>query len=103
MMEYNYLKKVGMTSNNNINKICQSCGKPINKPDEYGKNSDGSQNNDYCGYCFRDGNFTNPNITMEYMIDIAAILTANVLNISEKEAIEKTKITIPKLKRWQSK
>ena len=39
MMEYNYLKKVGMTSNNNVNNICQSCGKPINKPDEYGKNS----------------------------------------------------------------
>ena len=103
MMEYNYLKKVGMTSNNNVNNICQSCGKPINKPEEYGKNADGSQNNDYCGYCFKDGNFTNPNITMKYMIDITAILTTSVLNISEKETIEKTKITIPKLKRWQSK
>ena len=92
-----------MTSNNNANKSCQSCGKPINKTEEYGKNADGSQNSDYCGYCFKDGNFTNPNITMEHMIDIAAILTANVLNISEKEAIEKTKITIPKLKRWQNK
>ena len=102
-MEYNYLKKVGMTSNNNVNTICQSCGKPINKPEEYGKNADGSQNNDYCGYCFKDGNFTNPNITMENMIDITAILTASVLNISEKEAIEKTRITIPKLKRWQRK
>ena len=102
-MEYNYLKKVGMTSNNNVNNICQSCGKPVNKSEEYGKNADGSQNNDYCGYCFKDGNFTNPNITMENMIDITAILTASVLNISEKEAIEKTKVTIPRLKRWESK
>ncbi len=90
-----------MTSNDKDSAICQSCGKPIGKTDEFGKNADGSSNKDYCGFCFKDGNFTNPNITMDYMIEISAILMAAMMNISEKEAKEKTAAVIPRLKRWK--
>lgn len=92
-----------MTSYDKNNAICQSCGKPILKPEDFGKNADGNMNSDYCGFCFKDGNFTNPNITKEYMIEISAILMAAMMNISEKEAKEKTAAVIPGLKRWKNK
>ncbi len=91
-----------MTSYDRNNAICQSCGKPISKPEDFGENADGSKNSDYCGFCFKDGNFSNPNITQEYMIEISAILMASMMNISEKEAKEKTSAIIPGLKRWKN-
>lgn len=83
------------------NQNCQSCGKPISGPEDFGTNADGNKNDDYCVYCFKGGNFVNPNITMEQMIDIAAVLMAALMNITEKDAKGKAKIAIPKLKRWQ--
>lgn len=83
--------------------ICQSCGKPIHKPEDFGTNTDGSKNSDYCVYCFKNGKLTNPHITMDQMIDIAAVLMATFMKISEKEGKEKAKIKIPKLKRWLNK
>ena len=36
-------------------KICQSCGMPLNNKEELGTNKDGSINDDYCKYCYKDG------------------------------------------------
>jgi len=79
---------------------CQSCGKPINRSDDFGTNADGSKSSDYCNYCFKSGNFTYPNITMEQMIEIAASLMVTLTSMSENESKEKAKTSIPKLKRW---
>ena len=41
------------------NKFCQSCGMPLKKdPMHGGTNSDGSQNEMYCSYCYQNGAFT---------------------------------------------
>lgn len=41
------------------NTICQSCGIPLKKdPNHGGTNTDGTTNNEYCGYCYKDGKFT---------------------------------------------
>ena len=46
--------------------FCQSCGMPLT--DEIlGTNADGSKNEDYCIYCYRDGKFLQ-DCTMEEMI-----------------------------------
>ena len=37
-------------------KFCQSCGMPLTD-DVLGTNSDGSKNEDYCMYCYRNGKF----------------------------------------------
>ena len=37
-------------------KFCQSCGMPLNEH-VLGTNSDGSKNEDYCMYCYKDGKF----------------------------------------------
>lgn len=47
--------------------LCQSCGMPLT--DELlGTNSDGSKNDEYCIYCYKDGAFTG-DFTMEEMAE----------------------------------
>jgi len=50
------------------NKNCQSCGMPMNKdPKKGGTNSDGTKNLKYCSYCYENGDFTQPDITVDEM------------------------------------
>ena len=37
-------------------KFCQSCGMPLTD-EVLGTNADGSKNEDYCMYCYKDGKF----------------------------------------------
>ena len=37
-------------------KFCQSCGMPLTE-EVLGTNADGSKNEDYCMYCYKDGKF----------------------------------------------
>jgi hypothetical protein len=46
------------------NLICQSCGMPMESKEIHGTNNDGSNNEEYCIYCYQKGNFTSPNVTM---------------------------------------
>ncbi len=79
--------------------FCQSCAMPLQRPKDFGTNADGSQNREYCHYCFQNGKFTEPNITMEQMIEkCASIMTQ--MKIPEAQ-IEQTKTFIPMLKRWK--
>lgn len=85
-------------------KICQSCGMPLGDPDMKGTHADGSKNEDYCIYCYRDGAFTSE-CTMEQMIDHCARFVDDFnrdsgLQLSEAEAVEKMKLYFPTLKRW---
>jgi hypothetical protein len=49
--------------------FCQSCGMPLSK-DEHGggTESDGTRTTTYCSHCYREGKFTEPNLTLEKMI-----------------------------------
>lgn len=80
--------------------FCQSCGMPMENPDCFGTNVDRTQNNDYCCHCFYNGEFTNPNITMEEMIDLAVSIMVDKVKISEKKARQISGSFIPTLKRW---
>jgi len=80
--------------------FCQSCGMPMTKPEEFGKNADDSQNNEYCCYCFQNGGFTQYNITMEQMIDKVAGMMAKMQGMPLEKAKEMAQALIPKLKRW---
>lgn len=48
--------------------FCQSCGMPLDNHEDIATNKDGSPNSDYCKYCFADGAFTAPEMTMDEMI-----------------------------------
>jgi len=49
-------------------KNCQSCGRTKKKhPKNGGTNSDGTKNLMYCSYCYENGAFTQPDITVDEM------------------------------------
>ena len=47
---------------------CQSCGMPLKgDPKGGGTNADGTLSQDYCSYCYVDGGFVNPSMTVDQM------------------------------------
>ena len=66
----------------------------------FGTNADGSKNEDYCMYCFKDGEFTS-DMTMEEMIAFCSEKMVEVhpeMNI--EEASKMMNEVFPQLKRW---
>ena len=57
-------------------KFCQSCGMPLTN-EVLGTNADGSKNEDYCMYCYKDGKFLQ-DCTMEEMIEHCAQFVSEV-------------------------
>lgn len=74
---------------------------PMGKAEDFGKNADGSQCDDYCHFCFQNGAFTEPNTSMEQMIDKVAGFLVTKMNMPEVQAKDMAKGNIPNLKRWQ--
>jgi len=49
-------------------KFCQSCGLPLKKdPGHGGTEADGLKSPKYCSYCFTDGKFKTPDMTVGEM------------------------------------
>ncbi len=85
-------------------KFCQSCGMPLTD-DNKGTNADGTPNEDYCIYCYKDGKFTQ-DMTMEQMIDHCAQFTDEInkqsgQNLTKEQAKEMMRQFFPHLKRWK--
>lgn len=84
-------------------KICQSCGMPLT--DELlGTNADGSKNEDYCIYCYKDGAFTG-DFTMEEMAEYCSMFVENYnkntgLDLTSCEYKQELLKFFPTLKRW---
>ena len=84
--------------------MCESCGAPIGALDEmYGpaKEADGSISADFCNYCYKDGAFTDPNITLEEMIDTVAGIMVNEFGFDPIDAKAQCEAGLPNLKRWK--
>jgi len=80
--------------------ICQSCGMPMNKPEDFGTNADGSPSSEYCRYCFQSGEFT-AKMEMPEFIEMQVKIAVEKLGMSEEKARAMAEGTIPNLKRWQ--
>ena len=80
-------------------KFCQSCAMPMS--DElFGTNADGTKNEEYCMYCFKDGEFTS-DMSMEEMMSFCIDKMVEVHpEIDKKEASAMMMEVFPKLKRW---
>lgn len=84
----------------NSNRICQSCCMPLNEPSR-GTEADGEKSQDYCNYCYKNGEFTQPDSTLEMMINISAKIWAEKdPNVTVEEAKTQLKKKLPTLKRW---
>ena len=88
-----------MVDNYENQKFCQSCAMPLT--DELlGTNADGSKNEDYCMYCFKDGEFTS-DMSMEEMMNFCIEKMVEVHpEIDKDEASAMMREVFPKLKRW---
>ncbi|MFQ5905212.1 MAG: zinc ribbon domain-containing protein [bacterium] len=80
--------------------FCQSCGMPMEKDEHFGTNADRSKNEEYCTYCYQNGEFTEPNMTEEEMMKkISEIMKQKSMSAEEIENATKFLST---LKRWKS-
>ena len=61
--------------------ICQSCGMPMTKTEDFGINADGSPSSEYCCYCFQNGEFTAKMEMPEY-IEMQIKIAVEKLGIS---------------------
>jgi len=51
--------------------FCQSCGMPLTQdPKGGGTNAHGTRSHTYCSYCFREGKFLNPDMTLDEMKEV---------------------------------
>jgi hypothetical protein len=85
------------------NKVrCQSCGMPLSAEfGNYGTLADGKFNQEFCIFCFKDGDFTNPNQTLAEMIQSSIENMTNEIGMPFDKATELANSFIPTLKRWQ--
>lgn len=84
--------------------FCQSCGMPLTDANK-GTNHDGSVNDDFCTYCYKDGKFTQE-FNMSQMIEFCAQFTDQMnettgWNLTPEEAKQQMRRFFPQLKRWQ--
>lgn len=78
--------------------ICQCCGMPL-KDDIMAKETDGSINEDYCKWCYKDGNFTYND--MESLISFCENTMSNE-TFSKQQVRDYMNNLLPKLKHWSA-
>jgi hypothetical protein len=88
-----------MNKNQPKGQFCQSCAMPMEKTEDFGTNTNGSKNKEYCCHCYKNGKFTEPGITIEQMIGKCTAIMKQ-MHIPDAQ-IEQTKTFIPVLKRWK--
>ncbi len=81
--------------------FCQSCGMPLSKDKQGGgTEADGARSAEYCSHCYVRGQFTDPNMTSEQMVQLVQSKLKE-MHIPGFLAKRFTK-DIPELKRWAS-
>ena len=66
-----------------------------------GTNQDGSNSFEYCAFCFKAGEFTNPNQTLSEMIQSSIENMTSDQNMPVEQATELANSFIPALGRWK--
>jgi len=79
--------------------LCQSCSMPIEIDHVKGSEIDGSKSNEYCMYCYENGAFKEPNMTLGQMISVVETQMEK-MNLPMK-LIDASINKIPKLSRWK--
>jgi len=80
-------------------KFCQSCSMPLDNVEMRGTEKDGSKSDEYCKYCYSNGAFINPKMTLDEM---KAIVKTQMKKMhSPQDIIQKALNVLPELKRWK--
>jgi len=73
---------------------------PLTDNNLLGTEKGGAQNSEYCVYCYEDGRFKQPDLTMEAMIEIC-VPRMKEGGMKEEEARAMISGLLPNLKRWR--
>lgn len=84
----------------NMQSYCQSCGMPLIEEALLGTEKGGHKSQEYCAYCYEEGKFTQPQLTVEGMIDIC-VPHLKEDGMPENEARSMLTSFLPSLKRWR--
>ena len=68
-----------------------------------GTNEDQSLNEEYCHYCYEEGEFVIPNLTLNIQMDRLTNMAIENMKMSETEAKSIAESVLPGLKRWKVK
>jgi hypothetical protein len=82
--------------------FCQSCSMPLTTPEDFGTDTAGFRVNDYCRHCFSDGQFTEPDISMQEMLDRCVTIMDQQGIMRAPEARLLLADVMPRLRRWQN-
>ncbi len=88
--------KGGMT----MQSYCQSCGMPLVEEALLGTEKEGEKSQDYCTYCYEGGEFKQPQLTVDEMIEICVPHLMEG-GMPENEARNMLTSFLPNLKRWR--
>jgi len=72
---------------------------PLHRPEDRGKEADGTASADYCRYCYQNGAFTDAGITLGEKI-AKNVAIAVKMGIDRNSAEQLAQTTLPGLKRW---
>lgn len=80
---------------------CQCCSMPIPDAEIHGTEADGSKSDDFCKYCYQNGDFVAKDVNMDEYIEATADMEAEALGISREDAVSLMGTLLPHLKRWR--
>ena len=80
---------------------CQSCSRPFDTAADAGTNADGSRSLDYCSCCLQAGQWTEPDVSMQDLIErcIDVWITHNLASCADAKS--HFTALFPTLKRWR--
>ena len=81
---------------------CQSCGRRVHKNTDYGTEADGSLNRNYCIKCYKEGRFTEPNLTRTQMVARIVPIYMEEKKLSYRQALIYANYLVSELRRWQT-
>ena len=80
---------------------CQSCGMPIHADfGNLGIEADGSPTSEYCQFCYQNGGFTQPDQTVDEMVNSSIDFMTAEFKMPREQASQMSNDVIRKLKRW---
>ena len=79
--------------------VCQCCGMPLSEDSLISKETDGTYNEDYCKWCYTDGEFAYQ--SKESLIDFLVSHMPNPDLIEDKERRTQFDLFLSQLKHWK--
>lgn len=80
---------------------CQCCGTPFSVPNmPFGTDANGSENEDYCKWCFENGEFTSMGLDELIEHNVPYLVAGS--NMTADEAVSFLGAVLPTLKRWRT-